>query len=211
MPWNETDWVGAAVDTAAAALATYGQQKTNEENREIAREQMAFQERMSNTAVQRSIEDYRKAGLNPALAYERSASSPGGATATMGNVGGAAAAGISSARQAQIARAQLQLQAQATEANVELTRSQAAKARVETANAIQLGDQLTLTNRGLTATQPYEIRKNAADALLREREAELTRLQIPAARANAKWAGKAGMALPIISTARDAARILRPF
>lgn len=75
-------FAAAAFAAAAAANAAgnfFSARATNRANERIAREQMGFQERMSNTSYARQMQDLQNAGLNPILAGKL-----GGASTPMG-------------------------------------------------------------------------------------------------------------------------------
>ena len=84
-------------DLIGGLFGSSGQSSANRSNERIARENRAFQERLSSTAYQRSADDLEKAGLNRILALGKPSSTPTGATAVMQNVKAPLAAGISRA------------------------------------------------------------------------------------------------------------------
>lgn len=76
---------GALGDVYSAKKLAEGQRDANEATVASARERMAFEERMSNTAHTREVADLKNAGLNPVLSANAGASTPTGDSAVSQN------------------------------------------------------------------------------------------------------------------------------
>lgn len=148
MGWR--DYAAAAVNPGAAA-ATFGvtavQYRMNQRGAERER---GWQERMSNSAYQRSMADMRKAGLNPILAYQQGgASTPSGGVEKSTDV----ARIVSTALQAK----ELQKRIQVMDAEIGLKGSQSGLADAQ-AKAVPVGIEKTRQETELTAAE-FKLRK----------------------------------------------------
>ena len=137
------DFLTQPIATAVGSAFGYlGQQDTNVASAEIARDTTAanmaesqrnreFQERLSNTAYQRQVEDMKSAGLNPMLAYIKG----GGASSPAGSTGQAVNAQYTSPIQGAASYRLTSAQAAKTEA-------EKPKVEAETSNINKISDKI---------------------------------------------------------------------
>lgn len=172
------------------AFSAYGQHLANVSNERIARQNREFQERMSSTSYQRAMGDLSAAGLNPMLAFKQGgASTPSGATATMGNVLGELGA---SAKSAVMIRKQLQLlqsEIDNVDANTSKTHAETANIAAGTADYLPNAD---FSNMSYIARQAYYRAENLIkQGRFLEAEIALKAANLPAAQLMGSTAGGA--------------------
>jgi len=186
---NPMAFLGAGLETAGEIYNTH---QTNKANKQIAeqanamsqanaREQMAFQERMSNSAYQRAMEDMKKSGLNPILAY-----SQGGASTPSGSAGSVTAAKMEKADLSSLGKFTdfavnpPSMQREQNAANLTRTHMEGEKLAsdqvVNSANTALLREQ---ASKARAETDYIEIRKlnDAFDRELKNAQTDLARAQ----------------------------------
>lgn len=114
--------IAAGIGGIASA---FGQMMANSEAKEASQRQMDFQKETLRSQYQWGMEDMRKAGLNPILAYKQGgAGSASGADYTPGNVGAAAVSGASTATSSALAARAQDMQLENIAADTRLKDSQ---------------------------------------------------------------------------------------
>lgn len=147
-------FVGPAADLIGGFMDNSAQKKANRTNIALQRENQAWEERMSNTAWQRGMEDMKAAGMNPMLAFSQGgASTPNTSAATVQPAEGIGR-GVSSAG----SKAFNTLMYEQLEANIRKTNQEARNAGI-TADRNKLGYNVEQASNATRVAQADTIAK----------------------------------------------------
>lgn len=184
----ESAFTGAGSSLLSGAATLIGGMQANAANVAMAREQMAFQERMRDTAYQAAVKDLQKAGLNPMLAFSNGgAAVPSGA---MGHVDNAMGPAVSNAMQTYQAHQAVEsaktaqdnvkadtVNKNAATANINQdTAKKAAETEVQIANATLSNAQTGLARQQLVESQSRQENYGASTAYTKS-QTDYQRLQ----------------------------------
>lgn len=148
------DWTSLLPPLIIGGLDYLGGKEQRGADLASAREQMAFQERMSSTAHTREVADLRMAGLNPALSANAGASSPVGASIQAENLFKGVQPAVNSALSAMSLKNEtkrLTKDLETKDADIDVSKAVADRTRAEEANARRQG--VLLDNEVIGAAQ----------------------------------------------------------
>lgn len=214
--------IGAAL--ISGIFGAKGARDANQANLQIAREQMDFQERMSNTSYQRAVQDLQAAGLNPMLAYSQGGSStPSGASTTFQNELGGAVASAMQGMQLAIGLEQARKTAAETKQVEAVTGKVISETMDQQLNTAFLKSQIDkLVQDARTGKEDETLRRTqdflanlelnrgnatfASDVAMRKAQSLLTQQEVPRSTADAKFYEGLGQANPYLRMVLDILR-----
>ena len=148
----------AAPAVIGGIFSAFGQAAANAEAKEASQRQMDFQKETLRSQYQWGMEDMRKAGLNPILAYKQGgAGSASGADYTPGNVGAAGVTGASTAQSSALATRAQETQLENIAAD---TRLKASQDKTQAALQVQALAQADQANSQSALNQAVKTRTN---------------------------------------------------
>lgn len=226
--------LAAGLAAAAAGLGFWGQERSNAANARSAKEQMEFQERLSNTSWQRAVKDMQGAGLNPMLAYSQGgAGTPGGASSQSANSAAAAAQNIANLSLTGKQIENMDAQTRQTQSDTALKNLDWTMRNMERGNLQRTQEWMQFVDKDgkpvygdegkKTGAMPYAIYLMQQQAITQLRqansasaasEASANLMQLDTARAKREsdmYKGAAGKFIPYLNSAGQAAKTLNDF